>query len=114
MIYRYKTKGTCSSEIVLDIENGRIKNVQFTGGCNGNLKGIAALTRGMAPADAAGRLSGIICGHKSTSCPDQLAKALKAFLAEYPQIGAGCDSNGPNDKANEKCTAKGSKGQTDV
>ena len=77
MQYEYKTKGTCSQKIFFDIEDGKVKNVQFLGGCNGNLKGIGALVEGMNVDDVITRLEGIKCGMKSTSCPDQLAKALK-------------------------------------
>ena len=77
---RYQTKGTCSSAIDVEVKDGIIESVIFTGGCNGNLKGIAALVKGMEVKDAIERLSGITCGFKSTSCPDQLAKALEAFL----------------------------------
>ena len=77
MQYEYKTKGTCSRSILFDIENGKVKNVQFIGGCNGNLKGIAALVEGMDVQDVISRVEGIQCGMKSTSCPDQLAQALK-------------------------------------
>lgn len=80
----YKTKGTCSSEIQFDIEevNGekRVKSVKFIGGCNGNLKGIGKLVEGMPVEEVISRLEGTICGMKSTSCPDQLAQALKAAL----------------------------------
>jgi uncharacterized protein (TIGR03905 family) len=78
MQYTYKTSGTCSREISFDVENGKVKNVQFFGGCNGNLKGIAALVEGMDIDDVISRVEGIKCGMKSTSCPDQLAMALKA------------------------------------
>ena len=78
MQYNYKTKGTCSREISFEIEDGKVKNVSFMGGCNGNLKGIAALVEGMDVADVITRVEGICCGMKSTSCPDQLAQALKA------------------------------------
>ena len=81
MQYEYKTKGTCSQRIFFDVENGKVKNVQFVGGCNGNLKGIAALVEGMDVADVIARVEGIHCGMKSTSCPDQLAKALKEVNA---------------------------------
>lgn len=81
MQYEYKTKGTCSQRIFFDVENGKVKNVQFVGGCNGNLKGIAALVEGMDVADVIARVEGIRCGMKSTSCPDQLAKALKEVNA---------------------------------
>ena len=77
MQYEYKTKGTCSRSILFDIEDGKVKNVQFIGGCNGNLKGIGALGEGMDVQDVISRVEGIQCGMKSTSCPDQLAQALK-------------------------------------
>lgn len=77
MSYEYKTKGTCSRAIYFDIEDNKVKNVQFLGGCNGNLKGIGALVEGMDVQEAIQRLDGIKCGMKSTSCPDQLAQALK-------------------------------------
>ena len=76
MIKKYKTKGTCSTQIDLEVEDGIIKNVAFTGGCNGNLQGLSRLVKGM-PVDAViARLEGIRCGRRSTSCPDQLCKAL--------------------------------------
>ena len=81
MQYEYKTKGTCSQRIFFDVEEGKVKNVQFVGGCNGNLKGIAALVEGMDVADVIARVEGIRCGMKATSCPDQLAKALKEAKA---------------------------------
>ena len=77
MQYEYKTKGTCSQRIFFDVENGKVTNVQFVGGCNGNLKGIAALVEGMDVEEVIRRVEGIRCGMKATSCPDQLAKALK-------------------------------------
>ena len=77
MQYEYKTKGTCSQRIFFDVENGKVTNVQFVGGCNGNLKGIAALVEGMDVQDVISRIEGVRCGMKPTSCPDQLAKALK-------------------------------------
>ena len=77
MEFNYKTKGTCSREIAFEIENGKVKNVQFFGGCNGNLKGIAALVEGMDIDEVITRVEGIRCGSKVTSCPDQLAQALK-------------------------------------
>lgn len=78
MEYTYKTSGTCSREIAFEIENGKLKNVQYFGGCNGNLQGIGALVEGMNVEDVIRRLEGIRCGSKNTSCPDQLAQALKA------------------------------------
>ena len=80
MEYRYKTKGTCSQMIAFDIEDGKVKNVQFLGGCNGNLKGIGALVEGMDVQTVIDRLEGTKCGMKPTSCPDQLAKALKEAI----------------------------------
>ena len=77
MQYEYKTKGTCSQRILFEIEEGKVKNVQFLGGCNGNLKGIGALVEGMDVQDVISRVEGIKGGMKSTSCPDQLAQALK-------------------------------------
>ena len=76
----YKTHGTCSQQISFDLEDGRIHNVQFVGGCNGNLKGICALVEGMDAKEAISKLEGIRCGFKPTSCPDQLAQALKTAL----------------------------------
>ena len=78
MEFTYKTKGTCAQMIRFDVENDEVKNVQFFGGCNGNLKGIASLVEGMKIDDVIARVEGIKCGMKSTSCPDQLAQALKA------------------------------------
>ena len=78
MEYTYKTSGTCAKEIAFEIEDGKVKNVQYFGGCNGNLKGISALVEGMDIDEVISRVEGIRCGMKSTSCPDQLAKALKA------------------------------------
>ena len=77
MQFEYKTKGTCSQKIFFDLENGKVTNVQFLGGCNGNLKGIAALVEGMDMDEVISRVEGIRCGMKNTSCPDQLAQALK-------------------------------------
>ena len=73
----YKTQGTCSTQIDFDIEDGKVYNVVFTGGCNGNLKGIAALVEGQKVEDITKKIKGIKCGFKQTSCPDQLAKALE-------------------------------------
>lgn len=77
MQYEYATKGTCSRKITFEIEDGKVKNVQFLGGCNGNLKGISALVEGMDVDEVIARVEGIRCGMKPTSCPDQLANALK-------------------------------------
>lgn len=81
MQFNYKTSGTCSREITFEVEDGKVQNVQFFGGCNGNLKGIGALVEGMAIDEVIARVEGIHCGMKATSCPDQLAKALKAAKA---------------------------------
>jgi len=75
----YKTKGTCSREIEFEVEDGVIKLVQFYGGCDGNLKGISRLTAGMKVDDVISLFEGITCGRKDTSCPDQLAIALKTM-----------------------------------
>ena len=82
MIYDYKTTGTCSQIIRITHENGIIEDVQFLGGCNGNLQGIAALVRGQRMEDIIARLDGIQCGMKGTSCPDQLAHALREILSQ--------------------------------
>ncbi len=80
MTYTRKNVGTCSSKTVVTIEDGVVTDCQVIGGCNGNLKGISSLVEGMAPEEAIRRLSGIRCGMKPTSCPDQLAKALQQTL----------------------------------
>ena len=72
----YKTSGTCSRAIIMDVENDVITDCKFVGGCAGNTQGVAALVRGMKVDEAIERLGGIKCGFKSTSCPDQLARAL--------------------------------------
>lgn len=83
MTYTYKTKGTCAAEIVIDMdENNIIRDVRFIGGCKGNTQGVAALVKGMSAEEVIGRVSGIRCGFKPTSCPDQLATALKKMLEE--------------------------------
>ncbi len=78
-MFVYKTKGVCSTEIHLDIENDIIKTVEFVRGCPGNLVGISALVSGMKVNDAITKLKGITCGNKDTSCPDQLSKALEEY-----------------------------------
>ncbi len=80
MQYEYKTKGTCSQRILFDIVDGKVQNVQFIGGCNGNLQGISKLVEGMDASDVIERIKGIRCGMKPTSCPDQLAAALAEAL----------------------------------
>lgn len=74
---RYKTNGVCSQAIDYEIIDGKVTNVRFLGGCSGNTQGVAALVEGMPVDEVIKRLEGIKCGFKSTSCPDQLAKALK-------------------------------------
>ena len=74
----YKTHGVCSSAIEIEVEDGLIKSVDFSGGCNGNLQAISRLVAGMNADDVVRLFEGIKCGRKNTSCPDQLAKALKA------------------------------------
>lgn len=78
----YKTKGTCSTMIDVELKDGVIDSVKFTGGCNGNLQGISALVKGMKAEEAISRLKGIRCGFKPTSCPDQLAHALEEMIAK--------------------------------
>lgn len=78
----YNTTGTCSRQIIIEVENDIIQNIKFIGGCNGNLQGIDKLTRGMKITDVIERLKGIKCGAKSTSCPDQLATGLAQYIEE--------------------------------
>ena len=77
MTIDYKTKGTCSSRMIIEVEDGKVRSLQVIGGCNGNLKGLSALVTGMDVKEVISRLEGIKCGFKPTSCPDQLATALK-------------------------------------
>lgn len=76
MTYEYKTKGVCSRSIIIDVDNETVKSVRFVGGCNGNTQGVASLVAGMKLDDVIERLSGINCGGRGTSCPDQLSQAL--------------------------------------
>ena len=78
----YTPKGICAVDINFEVEDGIVKNVVFTGGCDGNHKGLNALVKGMSVDEAIERLSGITCGPRSTSCPDQFAQALKAYKAQ--------------------------------
>lgn len=82
MSYSYTTRGTCSRKINFDLEDGIVKNVSFVGGCNGNTKGISQLVDGMQAEEVIKKLEGTQCGFRGTSCPDQLARALKAALAD--------------------------------
>lgn len=82
----YKTRGTCSREILVELEaDHSIKNVEFIGGCSGNTQGIACLVKGMKAEEAIPRIQGIRCGSKLTSCPDQLSKALNLALKELEE-----------------------------
>ncbi len=81
MKYEYRTAGTCSRMILLDMEGDVVKNVEFIGGCNGNLKAISTLVKGMKYEDIKEKLEGITCGFKNTSCPDQLVKAIGEAIA---------------------------------
>ena len=80
MTIDYKTKGVCARQMIIEVEDGVVQGVQIIGGCHGNLQGISALVKGMKAEDVIARLEGICCGPKSTSCPDQLAQALKQAL----------------------------------
>ncbi len=82
MTYTYRPRGVCSQLMQLEIEDDRLVNLQVLGGCSGNLRGISALVKGMPVDEVISRLSGIQCGRRPTSCPDQLAQALKAYKAE--------------------------------
>lgn len=79
---RYIPKGVCSQAIDIELDGNIVKHIQFTGGCHGNLQGIARLVEGMQAEDAIAKIRGIRCGFKSTSCPDQLANALEAALKQ--------------------------------
>lgn len=80
MVLEYTPKGTCSRKFIIEHDGQKVLSLQVIGGCNGNLKGIAALVRGMDIKEVISRLDGIKCGFKDTSCPDQLAQALKNLL----------------------------------
>lgn len=77
MKYTYRTSGTCCQAFDIEVEDKKIKDIQFYGGCNGNLQGICSLIKGMPVDDVIGKLEGIRCGAKPTSCPDQLSQALR-------------------------------------
>lgn len=81
MAYEYTTRGTCSRKITFDIRDGKVCDVQFINGCDGNTKGVASLVEGMEVEEVIRRLKGITCGRKPTSCPDQLAQALEQAKA---------------------------------
>ncbi len=80
MTIEYTPKGVCSRKITVEVEDGIVKSVVFTGGCNGNTQGVARLAQGMKVEDVIARLENVDCGGRGTSCPDQLAKALKQAL----------------------------------
>lgn len=82
MDYTFRTKGVCAAKIDFSVDDDTVKNVKFTGGCNGNLKAVAALVEGMSIDDIIGRVEGITCGFKQTSCCDQFAQALKQAKEE--------------------------------
>lgn len=82
MTYSYKTSGTCSTRIDLEIDDGILKNVSFTGGCNGNLQAVSKLVEGLPVEEVIQKLGGISCNGRPTSCGDQLAKACKAALEQ--------------------------------
>ncbi len=82
MAYQYRPQGVCPRNLTFDIQEGRVVNVLFDGGCNGNTQGVSRLVEGMPVEEVISRLEGIKCGFKGTSCPDQLAKALKLALEE--------------------------------
>lgn len=82
MRFTYSPKGVCSSRFVFEIEDNKIKSLVVTGGCNGNLKGISSLLKDMDVNEVITKLKGVECGFKATSCPDQISKALEAYLEE--------------------------------
>ena len=94
MRLEYRPRGVCSQRIEIDVEDGCVQDVKFTGGCSGNLQGISRLVKGMPVEEVISRVEGIRCGFKPTSCPDQLAQALKQFrdapqdYAAYPASAA--------------------------
>lgn len=79
MVMEYQPKGVCARKMIIDVEDGIVKSLEVIGGCHGNLQGISKLVQGMKVEDVIARLDGIRCGFKPTSCPDQLAKALKTL-----------------------------------
>ncbi|MBE6733599.1 MAG: TIGR03905 family TSCPD domain-containing protein [Ruminococcaceae bacterium] len=82
MQFTYKTNGVCSTTITIDVIDDIVQSVKFTGGCNGNLQGISSLVKGMSVDEVISKLENIRCGFKNTSCPDQLARALKQYREE--------------------------------
>ena len=94
MEYVYKTKGTCSSEIKLNIDGNVVTNISFTGGCSGNLKAIPLLVDGWTVEEIEKKLSGVVCGHRQTSCADQLAKACRAAYEKQQESRQVCGATG--------------------
>ena len=86
MHYTFYPQGVCSRKIELDIENGRVHNIHYLGGCNGNLSGIGILIKGMNINDIVPKLSGLHCGSRPTSCPDQLTKGIEAYLRAKSEV----------------------------
>ena len=82
MTHKYVTKGVCSRSITFDLTDGIVSNIKFEGGCNGNTQGVAALAEGMKAEDVIAKVEGIRCGFKTTSCPDQLAAAVKQAMSK--------------------------------
>jgi len=82
MTYNYRPRGVCSQNMEIEVEGSKIVSLKVSGGCSGNLRGIAKLVEGMEISDVISRLEGVKCGFKSTSCPDQLAQALKEISAQ--------------------------------
>lgn len=80
--YTYRNRGTCSSEVSFSIEDGIVSDISFRGGCNGNLQGISRLAQGLSAEEVIKRCEGIRCGMKATSCPDQLAQALRSAMQD--------------------------------
>ena len=93
MKIEYKPKGTCSTNIVLRINDGVIQSAEFTGGCSGNLEGICRLVEGMNADDAYHKLKGIRCGRKPTSCPDQLAHVIDIYRTEQNDVKVDGNAN---------------------
>ncbi len=89
MIFEYAPQGVCSRLMTFEIEDDRILSLRIDGGCVGNLRGIASLIKGMRVEDVIERLDGTLCRGKSTSCPDQIARALKSYLAQRSELGGG-------------------------
>ena len=85
MRYQFRPSGVCSQNISFDIEDGKVKNIEFLGGCNGNLQGISRLAEGRSADEVIGLLQGVSCGGRPTSCPDQFSKALTLALEKEAQ-----------------------------